>query len=142
MPEADADGVAETGAAAAELAGVVVDCDCERVWRVVTRRFEGAIEPWMANTGLRGDGESKVVTSSSAEQAAKWLRRQAKPVGGAEKSPMREKRRNRNHLKGYTAEGRGRGRRLEVAWPSGVRVARAHVRRGGRVAVLEESRVK
>eukprot|EP00965_Chrysotila_dentata_P203488 6181750-Pleurochrysis_carterae.AAC.2 len=35
-PEADADGVAETGAAAAELAGVVVKCDCERVWRVVS----------------------------------------------------------------------------------------------------------
>eukprot|EP00965_Chrysotila_dentata_P123106 4069243-Pleurochrysis_carterae.AAC.1 len=102
-PEADADGVAETGAAAAALAGFVVDCDCERV------------------------------SSSSAEQAAKWLRRQAKPVGGAEKSIMREKRRNRNRLKGYTAEGRGRGRRLKVARPSGVRVTRAHVRRGGRV---------
>eukprot|EP00965_Chrysotila_dentata_P203487 6181750-Pleurochrysis_carterae.AAC.1 len=86
-----------------------------------------------------GIGSLKHVSSSSAEQAAKWLRRQTKPVGGAEESLMREERRNRNRTEvllvetglGHTAKGRGRGRRLKVAWPSGVRVARTHVRRGG-----------
>eukprot|EP00965_Chrysotila_dentata_P095271 3149154-Pleurochrysis_carterae.AAC.1 len=56
-PETDPDGVVDTGAAAA---GAAEASDCERVWRVVDCRFEGAIVPCMVNTGLRGDGESKV----------------------------------------------------------------------------------
>eukprot|EP00965_Chrysotila_dentata_P229326 6197125-Pleurochrysis_carterae.AAC.3 len=59
-PEADTVAVAETGAAVAALVDVVVENECARVCRVVACRFESAIEPWLADTGSRGDGESKV----------------------------------------------------------------------------------
>eukprot|EP00965_Chrysotila_dentata_P142576 4712692-Pleurochrysis_carterae.AAC.1 len=51
---------AETGAAAVEPAVEVADCDRDRVCRVVACRFGGAVDPWLAKTGLRGEGESKV----------------------------------------------------------------------------------
>eukprot|EP00965_Chrysotila_dentata_P200434 6179972-Pleurochrysis_carterae.AAC.5 len=51
----------ETGAAAAvEPAVADADCDCERVCRVVACKFEGAMGPWLAKIGLRGEGESNV----------------------------------------------------------------------------------
>eukprot|EP00965_Chrysotila_dentata_P258491 6213238-Pleurochrysis_carterae.AAC.1 len=51
---------AETDVAVAvEPAVVDADCDCDRVCRVVACRFEGATEPWLEKTGLRGEGESK-----------------------------------------------------------------------------------
>eukprot|EP00965_Chrysotila_dentata_P100173 3308944-Pleurochrysis_carterae.AAC.8 len=35
--------------------GVAVDCDFERVWRVVACKFEGTAVPWAAKTGFRGE---------------------------------------------------------------------------------------
>eukprot|EP00965_Chrysotila_dentata_P016487 546226-Pleurochrysis_carterae.AAC.1 len=52
---------AETGAAVVELAVVeLAVAACERVCRVVACKFGGATDPWVVNTGLRGEGEPNV----------------------------------------------------------------------------------
>eukprot|EP00965_Chrysotila_dentata_P146775 4846506-Pleurochrysis_carterae.AAC.1 len=68
-PELETEVADATGAAVVDAAGVAVDCDWERVWRVVACRLGGISEaPWAANTGFRGEGGSNVLAINRRER--------------------------------------------------------------------------